>query len=43
MMIIIRERGRKMATRKEIIERNLRFFTQEDPIGKIVYESLKNL
>ena len=39
----MRERGRKMATRREIIERNLRFFTQEDPIGKIVYESLKNL
>jgi hypothetical protein len=32
-----------MTTRKEIIERNIKFFTQEDPIGRIVYESLKNL
>jgi hypothetical protein len=32
-----------MPTRKEIIERNIKFFTQEDPIGRIVYESLKNL
>lgn len=32
-----------MTTRKEQLDRNIKFFTQEDPIGKIVYERLKNL
>lgn len=32
-----------MTTRNEKIDRNLKFFTEDDPIGKIVYERLKHL
>jgi hypothetical protein len=32
-----------MTKREEELRRNLKFFTEDDPIGKIVYERLKHL
>ena len=32
-----------MESNKKNLDRNIRFFTQEDPIGKIVYERLEKL
>ncbi len=32
-----------MESNKKNLDRNIRFFTKEDPIGKIVYERLEKL
>jgi len=32
-----------MEPKKRNLERDIRFFTKEDPIGKIVYERLEKL